>query len=56
MGFSYRQYDGELICTLTICRIDISIAEITISQHSINLAKIHYEAVEHLFVYLNTTK
>ena len=56
MGFSYRQGIGELIYALTICRIDISIAIIILSQHSINLAKIHYEAVKHLLVYLNATE
>ena len=53
MGFSYRQCIGELIYALTICRVDISIAVITLSQHSINPAQIHYEAVKHVFLYLN---
>ena len=35
MGFSYRQCIGELIYALTICIIDISIAIITLSQHSL---------------------
>ena len=56
MGFSYRQCIGELIYALTICRIDISIVVITLSQHAINPAKIHYEAVKHVFLYLNATK
>ena len=56
MGFSYRQCIGELIYALTICRVDISIAVITLSQHSINLAQIHYKAVKHIFLYLNATK
>ena len=56
MGFSYRQCIGELIYALTICRIDISIAVITLSQHSNNPAQIHYEAVKHIFLYLNATK
>ena len=56
MGFSYRQCIGELIYALTICRIDISIAIITLSQHSLNPAEIHYEAVKNLFIYLNSTK
>ena len=56
MGFNYRQCVGELIYALTICRIDISIAIITLSQHSLNPARIHYEAIKHLFAYLNATK
>ena len=56
MGFSYRQCIGELIYALTICRVDISIAVITLSQHSINPAQIHYEVVKHIFLYLNATK
>ena len=56
MGFSYRQCIGELMYALTICRIDISIAIITLTQYSINPAKIHYEAVKHTFVYLNATR
>jgi hypothetical protein len=31
MGFSYRQTIGELIYALTVCRIDISIAVITLT-------------------------
>ena len=49
MGFSYRQYIGELIYVLTICRINISIAVITLSQHSNNQAQIHYEAIKNIF-------
>ena len=56
MGFSYRQCIGELIYALTICCIDISIAVITLSQHSLNPAEVHYEAVKRLFAYLNNTK
>ena len=56
MGFSYRQYIGELIYALTICRVDISIAVITLSQHAINPAKIHYDTVKQVFHYLNATK
>ena len=41
MGYSYQQCIGKLIYALTICRIDISIAIITLSQHSLNPAEIH---------------
>jgi hypothetical protein len=56
MGFSYRQAIGELIFAHTICRIDISIAVITLSQYSANPAKEHYQAVKAVFVYLWHTK
>ena len=56
MGFSYRQCVGELIYALTICRVDISIAVITLSQHSLNPAEIHYEVVKYFFAYFNNTK
>jgi hypothetical protein len=56
MGFSYRQGIGELIFALTICRIDISIAIITLSQYSERPAKEHYQAVKAVFVYLWHTK
>jgi hypothetical protein len=56
MGFSYRQTIGELIYALTVCRVDISIAVIILSQHSHHPAQIHYEAVKQVFAYLNTIK
>jgi hypothetical protein len=56
MGFSYRQTIGELIYALTVCRVDISIAVITLSQHSHRPAQVHYEAVKQVFAYLNATK
>ena len=56
MGFSYRQAIGELIYAHTICRIDISIAIITLSQFSLRPAEIHYQAVKQIFAYLNSTK
>jgi hypothetical protein len=56
MGFSYRQTIGELIYALTVCQIDLSIAVITLSQHSHHPAQIHYEAVKQVFAYLNATK
>ena len=49
-GFSYCQCIGKLIYEPTICRIDISTAIITLSQHSLSPAEIHYKAVKHLFV------
>jgi hypothetical protein len=49
MGFSYQQTIGELIYALTVCRVDISIAVITLSQHSHHPAQIHYEAVKQVW-------
>jgi hypothetical protein len=56
MGFSYRQGIGKLIFALTICRIDISIAIITLSQYSERPAKEHYQAAKAVFIYLWHTK
>jgi hypothetical protein len=56
MGFSYQQGIGELIFALTVCRIDISIGIITLSQFSKRPAKEHYQAVKAVFVYLWHTK
>jgi hypothetical protein len=57
MGISYRQTIGELIYALIVCRINISIAVITLSKHSHHPAQIHYyEAVNQVFAYLNATK
>ena len=56
MGFNYRQCIGELIYALTVCRIDISIAVITLSQHSNHPTEIHYKAIKQVFAYLNSTK
>ena len=56
MQFNYRQAIGELIFAMTLCRVDISIAVITLSQHSHRPAKIHYQAVKAVFAYLNNTK
>ena len=54
MGFSYRQCIGELIYALTICRVNISVAIITLIQLSINLAQIHL--VKHIFTLQKLTK
>ena len=56
MGFNYQQAIKELIYAYTICCIDIVVAVITLSQFSQQLAKIHYEAVKHIFAYLNAIK
>jgi len=56
MGFNYRQAIGELIYALTVCRIDVSIAVITLSQFSSNPAQVHYDAIKEVFLYLYATR
>ena len=56
MGCSYKQCIGELIYTLTIYRIDIVIAIVSLSQHSFHPARNQYEVVKHIFVYLKASK
>jgi hypothetical protein len=53
--FNYRQAIGEAIYAMTIARPDIAYAVIKLSQYSANPAKIHYQAVRHLFKYLALT-
>ena len=53
---NYRQAIGELIYLYTICRVDISIVIITLSQHVQQPAETHYNAAKHLFIYLNSTR
>jgi deoxyuridine 5'-triphosphate nucleotidohydrolase len=55
MNFNYRQAIGELIYAMVTCRPDISFPLIKLSQYSQNPAEIHYEAVIHIFRYLNAT-
>jgi hypothetical protein len=52
MQFSYHQAIGELIFTMTICRLDISPAVIKLSQYSEAPAKCHYQAAKAIFTYL----
>jgi hypothetical protein len=54
--FNYRQAIGEAIYAMTVARPDIAYAVIKLSQYSANPAKIHYQAVRHLFKYLALTK
>ena len=55
MGFTYRQAIGELIYALVTCRPDISFACIKLSQFSARPAKIHFDAVKHVYKYLLAT-
>ena len=56
IGFNYRQAIGELVYAYTICRIDIAVPVIILSQFSQQPAKIHYETVKQVFAYLNATR
>ncbi len=56
MGFSYRQAIGELIFALTICRPDIAVPVIKLSQYASRPAVEHYKAAKAVFVYLNATR
>ena len=49
-------YRESIYARTTICRINISIAIITLSQNSLNPAKIQYKAIKTISVYLNNTK
>jgi hypothetical protein len=53
--FNYRQAIGEAIYAMTIARPYIGFAVIKLSQYSANPAKIHYQAVRHLFKFLALT-
>ena len=55
-GFSYRMAIGELIYALVVARLDISFAVIKLSQYSANPAIPHYQAIRHVFAYLNNTR
>ena len=56
MNFNYQQLLGELIYTYTICRLDIAPSLILLSQYGKALAKIHYEALKQILLYLYATK
>ena len=53
MNFNYQQAIGELIFAMTVCWADISPAVIKLSQYISNPARCHYQAVKHVFAYLN---
>ena len=55
-GFSYRMTAGELIYALVVARLDISFAIIKLCQYSASPAAIHYQAIKHVFAFLNNTR
>ena len=56
MGFNYHQVIGECIFAMTLCRVDIALAIIKLSQYSANPARCHYNAAKMVMVYLWHTK
>ena len=54
-GFSYRSAIGEIIYALVTCRPEISFPCIKLSQYSARPAKVHFDAVKHLYKYLYAT-
>ena len=54
--FKYRQGIGEIIYAMVTCRPDISFPVIKLAQYSTKPARIHFEAVKHLYKYLAATK
>ena len=55
-GFSYRMTTGELIYALVVARLDISFAIIKLCQYNANPVAIHYQAIRHVFAFLNNTR
>ena len=56
LKFTYHQAVGGIIYAMITCRPDISFAIIKLSQYSMCPAHIHYEALLHLYRYLQATK
>ena len=56
LGFAYRQGIGELIYMLVTCRPpDISFACIKLAQYSNAPGKIHFDAIQRVYLYLHAT-
>jgi hypothetical protein len=53
--FNHRQCIGKAIYAMTVARPDIAFVVIKLLQYSDNPAKIHYQALRHLFKYLALT-
>ena len=47
---------GELIYALVVARLDISFAIIKLCQYNANPAAVHYQAIRHVFAFLNNTR
>ena len=53
--FRYRGAIGELIWAMITCRPELSFPVCKLSQFSADPAKIHYDAVRHIFSFLSGT-
>jgi hypothetical protein len=56
MGFSCRQAMGELMFALAVCRPDVAVPVIKLSQHAFLPAPEHCKAVKAAFACLNATR
>jgi hypothetical protein len=56
MGFSYRQAISELIFALAMCRPDIAVPVVKLSQCASRPAVEHCKAAKAVFAHLNTTR
>ena len=54
-GFKYRQGVGEILFAMVTCRPDICFPIVKLSQYAIAPARIHFEALKHLYRYLKHT-
>ena len=54
-GFKYRQGVGEILFAMVTCRPDICFPIVKLSQYSIAPARIHFDALKHLYRYLKCT-
>ena len=54
-GFKYRNATGELIFAMITCRADIAFSVIKLTQYNSKPAICHYDAVQQVFRYLNST-
>ena len=55
MGFRYRALLGELLYAYVICRLDVGYAITTLAKFAHAPARIHYQALKHLALYLKST-
>jgi len=56
LGFTYRQGIGEIIYAMVTCRPDISFSVLKLSQYSAHPAKVHFDALQDIFRYLQRTR
>ena len=54
-GFKYRQGVGEILYAMVTCRPDVSFSVVKLSQYSVTPARIHFEAIKQIYIYLKHT-